>query len=81
MSYKVLIRVREKETNKLIHQRKIFEDYDEAMKYIDKNLAENRIIKLKFFENDKAFGYGEIFYCNGYCNYIETRQFLKKLFD
>lgn len=81
MSYKVLIRVREKENNKLIHQRKIFENYDEAMNYIDKNLSENRVIKLKFFENDKAFGYGSIFYCDGYCNYVEAKQFLKKILN
>jgi len=80
MSYKVLIRIRDSKTNKLIRQRRIFENYDEAMDYINKNLDEDRIIKLKFFEDNRAFGTGEIFYCNSILtNYEEANQFLKKL--
>lgn len=77
----VLIRIRNKNTKKIIKVRKPFFKYEEAVNYINENLNKDYIIKMKFFENNKAFGVGDIWYQdNEFINYDAALAFLRKLF-
>lgn len=79
-NYKVLIRIRNKNTNKVVKNRCIFYKYEDAINYINEYLKVDNIIKMKFFENDKAFGVGAIWYQdNEFVNYDASLAFLKKL--
>ena len=80
-NYKVLIRVRNKNTNKIIKNRVVFYNYEDAINYINEYLKVDYIIKMKFFEDDKAFGVGDIWYQdNEFINYDAALAFLRKLF-
>ena len=77
----VLIRIRNKNTNKVVKNRCIFYKYEDAINYINENLNADNIIKMKFFEDDKAFGVGDIWYQdNEFINYDAALAFLRKLF-
>ena len=80
-TYKVLIRVRDFKTKKIIKNRRLFNTYEDVINYINENLNVNNLIKMKFFEDDKSFGYGEIWYQdNAFINYDASLAFLRKLF-
>lgn len=76
----VLIRIRDKNTKKIIKVRKPFFKYEDAINYINENLNADNIIKMKFFENNKAFGVGDIWFeDNEFINYDAALAFLRKL--
>lgn len=78
--YKVLIRVRNANTNQVVSQRKIFEDYNLAVAHIQSFLSPEYVIKMKFFEDNLAFGNGEIRWCgNELINYEPALNLMKKI--
>ena len=61
---RIVIRLKEYKTNKVLKNRKVFSNFDEAKKYIEllfKDLKDNQYIKLKFISDKYMPQHGEIY--------------------
>ena len=61
---RIVIRLKEYKTNKVLKNRKVFSDFDDAKKYIElllRDLKDNQYIKLKFISDKYMPQHGEIY--------------------
>ena len=61
---RVVVRLKDYKNNKIIKNRKVFNNFDEVKKYIESlfiNLKENECIKLKFVSDKYLSKHGEIY--------------------
>ena len=61
---RIVIRLKECKTNKVLKNRKVFTNFEEAKKYIEllfNDLKENEYIKLKFISDKYMPQHGEIY--------------------
>ena len=62
---RIVIRLKDCKTNGVIKNRKVFNNFKEAKKYIESlfiNLKENECIRLKFVSDKYLSKYGELYY-------------------
>ena len=61
---RIVIRLKDCKTNKVLKNRKVFNNFDDAKKYIEllfNDLKENEYIKLKFISDKYLPKHGEIY--------------------
>ena len=61
---RIVVRLKEYKTNKVIKNRKVFNNFDDAKKYIEllvNDLKETEYIKLKFISDKYLSKHGEIY--------------------
>ena len=61
---RIVVRLKEYKTNKVLKNRKVFDNFDDAKNYIEllfKDLKENEYIKLKFISDKYMPKHGEIY--------------------
>lgn len=61
---RIVVRLKEYKTNKVLKNRKVFDNFDDVKNYIEllfKDLKENEYIKLKFISDKYMPKHGEIY--------------------
>ena len=61
---RIIIRLKDYKNNKIIKNKKVFDNFEESKKYIESlfiNLKENECIKLKFVSDKYLSKHGEIY--------------------